>query len=77
MREQVIRILKEILPGTCVDDGVDFVEQGLIDSFDVVRLVTILDEYYGISIDGMDVVPENFATIDAIVELLKKNGIRA
>ncbi len=77
MREQVIRILKEILPGTSVDGGVNLVEQGLIDSFDVVRLVTTLDEYYGISIDGIDVVPENFATIDAIVELLKKNGIRA
>jgi acyl carrier protein len=76
MREQVIRILRELLPDVNIEEGMDFIKLGVIDSFDVVRIVATLDEYYGISIDGLDVVPENFATVDTIVELLKKNGIR-
>jgi acyl carrier protein len=76
MREQVIRILRELLPEVNIEEGMDFMKLGMIDSFDVVRIVTTLDECYGISIDGLDIVPENFATVDTIVELLKKNGIR-
>ena len=47
----------------------------MLDSFDVVTLVSDLDSTFGISIDGMDILPENFATVDAIIELLKRNGV--
>ena len=49
----------------------------MLDSFDVINLVTTLDEEFGISIDGTDVLPENFSSIDAIERLLKKNGVKA
>lgn len=73
MKEQVISILKELLPAAIISDSVNLVEQGIIDSFDVIRLVAALDEFYDISIDGMDIIPENFATVDTIVNVLKKN----
>ena len=57
--------------------AVNFVEEGMLDSFDVINLVTTLDEEFGISIDGTDVLPENFSSIDAIERLLKKNGVKA
>jgi acyl carrier protein len=40
-----------------------------------VQLVTALDEEYNISIDGMDILPENFVSIDAITDILIKNGV--
>ena len=54
--------------------NVDFIEEGMLDSFDVVALVAELDSAFGISIDGMDILPENFATVGAIEHLLRKNG---
>jgi acyl carrier protein len=50
-------------------------EAGMLDSFDVIMLVNALDEKFGISIDGIDVVPENFLSIERIEALLRKNGI--
>jgi acyl carrier protein len=41
----------------------------------MINLVTELDEEFGISIDGVDIIPENFSTISAIVLLLNKSGI--
>lgn len=46
----------------------------MLDSFDVVSLVSDLDSTFGISIDGVDIVPENFSSVDSIINLLKKNG---
>ena len=76
MRQQIISILQEIRPEYDFSKDINFIEEGMLDSFDVVSLVTTLDEYFDISIDGMDILPENFATIDSIRNLLIKNGVK-
>ncbi len=74
MREQIIKILTELRPEFDFNQDVDFIEEGMLDSFDVVNLVSELDSLFGISIDGVDILPENFASVEAIENLLKKNG---
>ena len=77
MKERVLKILNDLRPEFDFSQAVNFVEEGMLDSFDVINLVTTLDEVFGISIDGTDVLPENFSSIDAIERLLKKNGVKA
>lgn len=74
MKEQIIKILTELRPEFDFNQDVDFIEEGMLDSFDVVNLVSELDSLFGISIDGVDILPENFASVEAIENLLKKNG---
>ena len=76
MKQQIISILQEIRPEFDFSQNLNFMEEGMLDSFDIVSLVTTLDDHYGISIDGMDILPENFATITSIMNLLIKNGVR-
>lgn len=77
MQEQIIKILTELRPEfDFAQGGVDFIEEGMLDSFDMVNLVSELDATYGISIDGVDILPENFSTVEAIVALLVKNGAK-
>lgn len=76
MKEQIIRILTELRPEFDFTQSSNFIEDGMLDSFDVVTLVSDLDAQFGISIDGMDIVPENFASLEAIEKLLKKNGAK-
>jgi acyl carrier protein len=77
MKEQIIKILTELRPEfDFTQEGVNFIEEGMLDSFDMVNLVSELDAAYGISIDGVDILPENFSTVDAIVALLVKNGAK-
>ena len=77
MKERVLKILNDLRPEFDFSQAVNFVEEGMLDSFDVINLVTTLDEEFGISIDGTDVLPENFSSIDAIERLVKKNGGKA
>lgn len=74
MREQIIKILTDLRPEFDFTEDVNFIEEGMLDSFDIVTLVSDLDSTFGISIDGVDILPENFATVEAIENLLKKNG---
>ena len=76
MKQQIINILQEIRPEFDFTEDVNFIEEGMVDSFDVVNIVAELEETFGVSIDGLDVVPENFSTVDSIITLLKKNGVQ-
>ena len=72
---KVLAILTEIRPEFDFSESSDFFEDGLLDSFDLVSLVSDLDKTYGISIDGMDIAPENFSNVAAIEALLARNGV--
>ncbi len=75
MREKIISILNELRPEFDFSTSNNFIADGMLDSFDVINLVNELDTTFGISIDGMDVLPENFSSVENIIALLKKNGI--
>jgi len=74
MREKIKEIIIDNRPDIDDVDNALFVEDGLFDSFDIVTLVAEFDKAFGISIDGADITPENFNTLDDIVEMVKKNG---
>ena len=76
MREKIIEILKENRPDIDDIENVELVAEGLLDSFDIVTLVAEFDEAFGISIDGADITPTSFNTVDSIAEMLKKNGAK-
>lgn len=72
---KVLSILSQVRPEHDFAQSDDFFEDGLLDSFDLVTLVSELDSAYGISIDGMDIVPENFSNVGAIEALLTRSGV--
>ena len=74
MEKTILAMLTEIRPEFDFADSEDFVMDGFLDSFDIVTLTNMLEEKYGITIDGLDIVPENFASVEAIAGLVKKSG---
>lgn len=74
MEEKIYAMLREIRPQFDFENSEDFVEDGYLDSFDVVTLVDMIQSEFDILIDGLDVLPENFVSVKAICELIGKNG---
>lgn len=72
---KVLSILAQVRPEFDFAQSNDFFEDGMLDSFDLVTLVSELDRAYGISIDGMDIVPDNFSNVAAIETLLTRSGV--
>jgi acyl carrier protein len=72
--KSVLDILTEIRPEFDFNTSKDFIADGLLDSFDMVTLVSALDKNWSISIQGTDIVPENFQNLESIEALLRKHG---
>ena len=71
MKKQIIEILSEICPGIDFETETALIDDGLIDSLDIVAVVTELMEAWD-RVSGVDdLTPENFNSVDAIVELIE------
>lgn len=76
MVDKIEAILKDIRPEFDFSGVNDFFEEGMLDSFDLVTLVSTLDNEFKISIKGTDIVPENFCSVSAISVLLERYGVK-
>lgn len=72
--ENVLYILSTIRPEVDYTKSENFFEDGLLDSMDIVILVSDIDKFYNISIDGIDILPENFVNIESIENLIRRYG---
>lgn len=72
--EKIRGILIDIRPEYDFLEDIDFIEAGMLDSFDIITLVSDLEEIFDIRIDGSDILPENFCSIKAIENLIEKSG---
>ena len=74
--EQTIRdfVTKEIMfdadPGD-LDINTSLLSEGILDSMGLVRLISFLESEFSITIDDDSLLPQNFDTIVAILELVK------
>lgn len=73
----ILDILSGIRPEFDFSASQDYLADGMLDSFDMLALVSDLDREFGIRIEGTQIVPENFCNLQAIHRLLGKHGVDA
>jgi acyl carrier protein len=52
-------------------NATSLLETGILDSLSLLRLVVFTQERFGITVDDVDLVPENFDSVDAICAYLR------
>ncbi|MDD5929203.1 MAG: acyl carrier protein [Spirochaetales bacterium] len=74
VNKKILSMLKEKKTDVVIpeDTSVNLLDSGVIDSFDIVDLIASLEEIFGIELDGDDIIPENFESVDAIAKLIAK-----
>ena len=75
MREKLLTILTETCPGIDFENETALIDDEIIDSLDIVSIVTEIMDVFDVEISVDDLVPENFNSVDAILELIENSGI--
>jgi D-alanine--poly(phosphoribitol) ligase subunit 2 len=73
MMDTLQEILKEIHPGIDYQNETALIDDGLLDSFNVIAIVTELNNRFGIRISISDLEPENFNSMQAIHALVERH----
>lgn len=74
--DELLEILEEIKPTVDFGECDALIDEGYLDSFDILSIVSELNDAFGIEISPVDIVPENFnsaAALWAMVERLRDN----
>ena len=70
--EELMEILEELRPDVDFENETGLIDNGILDSFDIVSLVPALNDAYDIEIKPNNLVPENFNSRDAILALVEQ-----
>lgn len=71
MREKVLEILKEIRSDIDFENEKALIDDNLLESLDIVATVGEFNDEFDIEISVEDLLPENFNSVDAMVELIE------
>ena len=70
--EQLLKILSSLHPEVDFENTEDLVDDGILDSLDIVSLVTEIDSELGVRIPPEEIIPENFNSAEALWALIEK-----
>ena len=70
--DRILQILAELRPDVDFTLAQNLIDDGVLDSFDVVSLVSELCDAFEVSISVDDLTPENFNTPEAMLALVER-----
>ncbi len=70
--ERVIEILESVKPGVDFRKEEALVDDGILESFDIITLIAKLNEEFDVEFTVKEVIPENFNSAEAIYDTVCK-----
>jgi acyl carrier protein len=70
--EKLLGILKGIRPDVDFANETALIDDGILDSFDVVSIISEIDNVFGVQIRITELEPENFNSTEAIWNLVQQ-----
>jgi acyl carrier protein len=70
--DDLIAVLKGIRPDLDFSKEEKLVDDGVLDSFDIITIIAELNDKFGVKISVNDIVPENLNSAQAMWELVQR-----
>ena len=70
--DKLKKIMEEIRPDLDFEKETALIDDGLLDSFDIISIVSEVNNEFCIEINVDDLLPENFNSMEALYELITK-----
>lgn len=70
--EQVLDILQDLKEDIDFEETKDLIDGGYLDSFDILQLISDLNDEFDISIPAAKIIPQNFNSAEAIWNMVQE-----
>ncbi|NLJ41839.1 MAG: acyl carrier protein [Clostridiales bacterium] len=70
--EELLEILEELHPDIDFEECDTLIDENILDSFDIIALISEINLEFGISIPPDEIVPENFNSAQALYQLIER-----
>lgn len=70
--EKLLAILSDLHPEVDFSSREELIDDGILDSLDIVTIVTEIDSEFGVTIPAEEIIPENFNSAEALMALITR-----
>lgn len=70
--EKLLEILSDIRPDVDFSKEEKLIDNAILDSFDIVSIISVLNDEYNIAIRVTELGPENFNSASAILKMVER-----
>ena len=70
--DRLIELLEEIKEDVDFENETALIDDGILDSFDILQIISSLNDEYDISIPASEIVPENFNSAKALWAMVQR-----
>lgn len=70
--EKLLEILKGIRPDVDFENEDALIDDGVLDSFDVVSIISEIDDEFSVQVKINELNPENFNSVESIWDMIQK-----
>ena len=69
--EKLLEILQRVRPDVDFKNDILLIDDGILDSMDVVSIISELDDEFGVQVRINELIPDNFNSVEAIWNLIQ------
>ncbi len=70
--EALLDILKELHPEVDFETCDTLIDDKILDSFDIISIITSINSEYDVAIPAEEIIPENFNSAEALYDLIER-----
>ncbi len=70
--DELLEILSDLHPEVDFENEEGLIDDGILDSFDIVTLISEIQDVFEVTIDAQKIVPENFNSANAIYSMIQE-----
>ena len=70
--EDLLQILSDLHPDVDFETTDNLIDDMILDSFDIVTLISEISEVFDVTISAEHIIPENFNSAEALYQLIQK-----
>lgn len=70
--KELLEILQDLHPDIDFEDCKTLIDDGILDSFDIITLISEINSEFDVAIPAEDIIPENFNSAEKLYSLIKR-----
>ena len=70
--EALLNILKELHPEVDFETCDTLIDDKILDSFDIISIITSVNTEFDVAIPAEEIIPENFNSAEALYDLIER-----
>ena len=70
--EELLELLKDVRDDVDFETSTDLIDGKILSSFDIIQIISVIDEEYDVAIPATEIVPANFNSAKAIYDMIQR-----